>query len=265
MQQSSRAHSVPAQAFGRDGYVRLAANAGSRDWAEAAWARAQERMADPAVRAAWLRCEGTWFAGVDLLDNAPNGSVQGVPFAGPVPDLVAALGLTPAVWHAAQVSVTYPGYPRPKEGESAGAARYRMTRDAAHVDGLLLEGPARRRILREPHAFILGIALTENDPDAAPLVVWPESHRTMGAAFAAAQTEASSDTCAFDLTDAYTSARRAVFDRHTRRPVPLARGAAILLHRHMLHGIAPWRAPPASEGRAIAYFRPHLDSLAAWF
>ncbi len=255
-----------AAIFAREGVVRLPATSASCAWASSAWAAAQPRIADPEWQAAWLRCEGTWFAGVDLLPNAPDGSVAGVPLAGPAFGLIDAMGLWPAQWHAAQVSVTYPGYPRAKEGESAGAARFRMTRDAAHVDGLLPEGQPPRRYLREPHTFILGIALVEALPEASPLVVWPGSHRAMGSAFASARGAAGScNTASLDLTEPYKRARSDVFATHRRTEMPLAFGEAILLHRHMLHGIAPWRAPPRPEGRAVAYFRPQFEELEDWF
>ena len=78
-----------------------------------------------------------------------------------------------------QVSVTYPGYPRQDAGESDAQARYRRRRDAAHVDGLLPIGPHRRRMLKEPHAWILGLPVTECGAGAAPLVVWEGSHEVM--------------------------------------------------------------------------------------
>ena len=87
---------------------------------------------------------------------------------------VAATGV--AQLHRAQVSVTYPGYPRQDAGESDANYRFRRQRDAAHLDGLLPLGPDKRRHLQEPHAWRLGVALTRADADAAPLVVWDDSH-----------------------------------------------------------------------------------------
>jgi len=250
----------------RDGVAVFEATAETARWAEAALGAARPLIASEAARRAWLRCEGTWFAGVDLLPNAADVSVDGVPLEGPALAAVEALGLTPPAWHAAQVSVAYPGYPRPMEGESAGAGRYRMRRDAAHVDGLLPFGSERRRRLAEPHAFILGIPLTDSDAHAAPLVVWPGSHRPLGRAFAAARAAAGGTAAdEVDLTDAYVKARRHVFEACARRTVPLRPGAAVLLHRHLLHGIAPWDAPDAPEGRAVAYFRPLMPDPEAWF
>ncbi|MFN2323808.1 MAG: hypothetical protein ABR510_12725, partial [Trueperaceae bacterium] len=163
--------------------------------------------------------------------------------------------------HPAQVSVIYPGYPRPRSGETEAAFGYRMRRDAAHVDGLLPVGPARRRMLRERHAFILGLPLTEADARAGPLVVWEGSHRILHRAFAEAlRGVAAEDWADVDLTDAYHGARREVFECCARVPLVAPPGAAILVHRHALHGVAPWQAgaqaPP--EGRMVAYFRPEF-------
>ncbi len=255
-----------ARALARDGVAVFAAAAETARWARAALGTARPLIASEAARHAWLRCEGTWFAGVDLLPNTADGAVDGVPLSGPALASIEALDLTPPAWHAAQVSVAYPGYPRPMEGESAGAARYRMRRDAAHVDGLLPFGAERRRRLAEPHAFILGLPLTDSDARAAPLVVWPGSHRLLGAALARARAaDAGTAADEVDLTEAYIEARRHVFEACARRPLPLRLGQAVLLHRHLLHGIAPWAAPDAPEGRAVAYFRPLLSDPEAWF
>lgn len=255
-----------AEALAGQGYLQYEADARIAAWAAAALAAAEPVIASDEARQAWLRCEGTWFAGVDVLPNASDGSVSDIPLEGRALEDLGAIGLSPGHWHAGQVSVTYPGYPRPKEGESAGAARYRMQRDAAHVDGLLPIGPARRRMLREPHMFILGIALNDAEARAAPLVLWPGSHRVMGAAFATAR-EAGMAVAAegVDLTEAYVSARREVFASLPRVPVPLRPGEAIVLHRHMLHGIAPWTAPARENGRKVAYFRPQMAQSEAWF
>lgn len=256
----------PAEDFGRLGFAVLPMHEDTRRWAEAARGTATPIVESEAARAAWLRCEGTWFAGVDVLPNAADGAVSGVPLAGPALDLLEALDLRPGGWHRAQVSVVYPGYPRPREGESAGAARYRREQDAAHVDGLLPVGPARRRMLREPHAFILGLPLNEVPEAAAPLAVWPGAHRRIGAALRRARA-AFPDLPArdVDLTDSYQAARREVFQQERRQLVPVVPGQAILLHRHMLHGISPWSAPPNRAGRMMAYFRPELRDFEAWF
>lgn len=257
--------SEAALRLARDGYVVFPADPATRDWAYAARDEATRLVADPDLRAAWLRCAGTWFAGVDVLTNASDGSVGAVPLAGPALDMLGAFGLAPTRWHAGQVSIVYPGYPQPKEGESPGAGRYRVQRDAAHVDGLLPEGQGKR-ILREPHAFVLGLPLTDSAAEAAPLVVWPGSHRTMGPALARARADRREVSVSdLDLSKTYRDARRIVFDTCPRQPICARPGEAVLLHRHLLHGIGPWTAPPEPAGRAVAYFRPQLDDPEAWF
>jgi len=51
------------------GWVKFPAEPTLRDWAAAALPLARERVRDPAERAKWLQCEGTWFVGVDALPN----------------------------------------------------------------------------------------------------------------------------------------------------------------------------------------------------
>jgi len=228
-------------------------------WAAAARPLADEALADPEARAAWLRCGGTWFAGVNVFPNGPDGGVpaHGVPpLAGAAVDFIAArLGLAGLTWDTAQISVCYPGYPQPWAGESAAAFGYRAKRDAAHVDGLTRD-PARRRRLGERHGFILGLPLTETPPEAAPFVVWEGSHETMRAAFrarlAGIPPERWGDE---DVTDAYWEARRRVFETCRRVPIAAEPGQAVLTHRLAVHGVAPWAAPEGPP-RAIAYFRP---------
>ena len=229
-------------------------------WAQAAADAGRAVLADPAMRARWLRHGGTWFVGVDALPNAPDGSVGGVP----LPDGVRVHPALRGVLHPAQLSVVLPGYPGRDPEESDAAHRYRRDRDAAHLDGLLPEGAGRRRHLREPHAIILGLPL--NAATAAPLVMWEGSPAIMRAALAAAL--AGKDPATWgdvDLTDAYGAARAQVLARCPRRIVTAAPGQAILMHRLAIHGVAPWgegTAPP--EGRMIAYFRPLLSRPADW-
>ena len=69
-----------------------------------------------------------------------------------------------------------------------------------------------------------------------------------------------------DVTQAYTAARRRIFETCPRIALPVRPGEATLLHRLTLHGVAPWAAgataPP--EGRIIAYFRPLMGSVQDW-
>ncbi len=256
------------KAFHDRGWQAFPVEAELRDWAGAAKRAALTRMAEPEAQKQWLQCEGTWFVGVDTLPNRADGAVDG---SEPLPG--AAYRAARQVYgdiplHRGQVSVIYPGYPRPRQGENETGFRYRLKRDAAHVDGLLAVGPARRRMLKERHAYILGLPLTECDAGASPLVIWEGSHHIMRAAFEAALAGVAEDQWAdIDLTDIYQAARREVFERCPRVIVTAEPGAAYLVHRHALHGIAPWqegaKAPP--EGRMIAYFRPELpDGSEDW-
>jgi hypothetical protein len=226
-----------------------------RRWAQAALFAARIVSTDPTVRAANLRHGGTWFVGVDALPNAADGSIDGVPLAGNWRNHVSA----PSRWHPAQLSVVYPGYPLQDAGETDANHRYRINRYAAHVDGLLPQGPDRRRFLKEPHAFILGLPL--NASTAAPLVVWPDSHRIMGQAFAGLRKAA--DPTQEDITEVYQNARRQVFEEIEPQSVVAGPGQVILLHRHLLHGVHPWVecAQSPQEGRIIAYFRPQFTAI----
>ncbi len=253
--------------FLADGFLRFPADAAVAAWARHARPVAAAAARDPA-HAAWLRCGGTWFVGVDALPNDADGRLaDGPPLAGAARDFIAgALDLRLPL-HRAQVSVCYPGYPQPSPEESPAAFDFRRNRDAAHVDGLHAEGADRRRHLKEPHAFILGIALTEQSADAAPLSVWQGSHRLMTPMFAAAFAGRKPETWAgIDVTAPYQAARRDAFARCPRVLLPTSPGEAVLLHRHVLHGVAPWgpSATAGPEGRMIAYFRPEFARLGDW-
>jgi hypothetical protein len=238
------------------GWHRLGPSAGIKAWADAALPLAQAALAgtnDP------LRCGGTWAVGLDLLPNDATGRVGGV-------DLPwADLGLVCEPLHRAQLSTIHPNYPQPSIEESATAYAFRLNRDAAHLDGLLPIGADRHRMVKEPHAWILGLPL--NVSDASPLVVWQGSHlilqEALREAFAPYPPATWGDV---DVTQAYTAARRRIFETCPRIALPVRPGEATLLHRLTLHGVAPWAAgataPP--EGRIIAYFRPLMGSVQDW-
>ncbi len=238
------------------GWQRLGPTAGIKAWADAALPLARAALAatsDP------LRCGGTWAVGLDLLPNDDTGRVGGV-------DLPwADLGLGREPLHRAQLSTIHPNYPQPSAEESATAYAFRLNRDAAHLDGLLPIGPDRQRMVKEPHAWILGLPL--NLSDASPLVVWEGSHLILQAALREALAPHKPETWGdVDVTQAYTAARRRIFDTCRRIPLQVHPGEATLLHRLTLHGVAPWEAgvtaPP--EGRIIAYFRPLMGSVQDW-
>lgn len=248
--------------FHRQGWVRLPFDEAVMGWAEAARGPALEAIDDPEFHQ-WLVCENTWFVGVDALHNDPKGRVgQGSelpwtalePLVGAKPDL-----------HPGQVSAVFPGYPRPRKGESEAGFRYRLNRDAAHVDGIHAVGPDRRRKILECHTFILGLPLTEARPDASPLVVWEGSHEIIRDRLRQALScYAEKDWGEVDLTEPYQAARREIFETCPRTELPAMVGEMTLVHRLCLHGVAPWRGEESGP-RVIAYFRPDLASgISGW-
>lgn len=239
--------------FAAKGWVKFPFDPALAEWAAHAnsAAKAAEASPDPAM----LRCGGTWFVGVNAFPNDKEGCLPGGPtLTGAAIDAARAVADCPL--DNAQASVCYPGYPRQGAEEGEAAFRYRLNRDAAHVDGLHRIMPGRRRMLKERHAFILGLPLSEAPEGAAPVVVWEGSHEIMRAAFRAALGDVPpvgwSD---IDVTEPYQTARREVFETCRRIEIPARPGEAYLIHRLALHGVAPWRG--TEEGRrAIAYFRP---------
>lgn len=226
-------------------------------WAEAARPDAEQVLATSPE--AW-RCGGTWFVGVDALPNGSDGAVNGAAFPWQ------AVGLKPEPLHHGQLSVIRPGYPQPSDGESPAAFAFRRDRDAAHLDGLIADAQKRRRVV-EPHGWILGLSLNLCDAGAAPLVAWEGSHAVMRQALHAVLAPHPPDVWGeVDITEAYTAARRQIFETCRRVELPSQPGEAILMHRLTLHGVAPWAlgAQAPSEGRMIAYFRPYLTHVANW-
>ncbi|MEM9851186.1 MAG: hypothetical protein AAF761_04225 [Pseudomonadota bacterium] len=230
-------------------------------WIRAARTKAAAALSDPDL-SHWWRAEKTWFVGVDALQNDAQGAVAGIRPEGRA--IQAAHQIADLSWHPLQVSAVRPGYPGTGAQDDPAGHRFRVTRDGAHLDGLLPVGPDRRRHLEEPHAYILGIALTQADADASPLVVWDGSHKIIRDAFTAAFAGcAPKDWARVDVTDVYKAARRRVFETCPRRTVPLVPGQAVLVHRMAIHGVAPWADSANADplGRVIAYLRPRADPL----
>jgi hypothetical protein len=257
-----------ASQFFTRGWCRFDLDAALLAWVDAALPAARACVDDPR-HARWLRYQGTWFAGVNALPNDDRGAVGGSgPLGGDAIEFIAReLGLEGFAWDRAQVSICYPGYPLPMAGESDALLRYRRDRDAAHVDGLLREGPARRRFLREFHGFILGIPMVEFDAGASPFVVWEGSQEFVRDAFrerfAGIAAERWRDE---DVTEAYHAARERVFESCRRVEIHARPGEAFLAHRLSLHGMAPWReaADAGADGRMIVYFRPATCGPFEW-
>ena len=100
------------------------------------------------------------------------------------------------------------------------------------------------------------------------MVLWEGSHKILRAAFERALDGHPRDALHLvDITDIYQAARREVFDTCPRIELPAKPGEAYLLHRHCLHGVAPWgeSASAGPDGRMIAYFRPECaGGVAEW-
>jgi hypothetical protein len=238
------------------GWRQIAAEPAIRVWADAALPAALKALAETDQP---LRCGGTWAVGLDLLPNDADGGISGVALPWD------RLGLPPEPLHKAQISAIYEGYPRPSAEETEAAFRFRVKRSSAHLDGLLPVGPEKRRMIKEPHGYILGLPLT--DGPASPLVLWEGSHLIVQAALRQALAPYPPETWAeVDVTAAYQAARAEVFARCKLVEVPGRPGEAVVLHRHLIHGVAPWMPGVSSgpEGRIVAYFRPLLPSVKAW-
>ena len=242
----------------RRGWVRL-----PRDPALLAWSRAVRPAAlatsrDPELRRRWLRSDGTWFVGVNVLGNGPDGAIpaRGVP---PLPLRLRrflAAGPAPVAFDRGQVSILHPGYPRRGEGESEAAFRFRRHHYAAHVDGFA-RMPGGRRHLSECHRFLLGIPLGAVAEGASPLLVWEGSQAVFRSELAAGLAAVPPARWReVDCTEAYLRARRRCLAGGRPVAVHARPGEAWLVHRLALHGIAPWTAAAAVEPRAVVYFRP---------
>ncbi|AXI47299.1 hypothetical protein C1J03_15545 [Sulfitobacter sp. SK012] len=242
----------------QNGYQLFKQEDGVARWADAARQHTATLVRDRSIRSANLRHGDTWFVGVDLLPTTADGSIDGVALPGAWRAHVPKLPL-----HRAQVSIVYPGYPQQDRDETDANHRFRANRAAAHVDGLLPEGPERRRFAREWHAYILALPLT--DCPASPVVVWRGSHIIMQRALVEAfGPNPSPDT---DITQVYQAARREVFEQCEKIRLIMRPGEAALLHRFILHGTEPWD-PTCNYsdpgGRMIAFFRPELPSFSEW-
>ncbi len=248
----------------------------------AAW---RQHALPPAVESAtfasnkqWFRHQGTWFVGVNALPNDSHGKVAGSKvLSGAAINWLqryvrSAFGLLDSTsydieWDRAQVSICYPGYPRKSPEESDSAHLFRLQRDAADVDGLLREGKSRARYVREYHAFILGVPLSEFTADAAPFVVWEGSHKIIQRRLQERLESVPMQSWhSEDISQAYIQAREEVFTHCERKEIYAQVGESFAVHRLAVHGMAPWgeRASSDANGRMIAYFRPQIIDAYQW-
>lgn len=249
-------------AFDTLGWAKIPYDPDLENWAKHAYPQAIQAAHDPIHHAEWLRSQGTWFVGVDVLkDYKPLSSTA-------LEAAQYAMDKQPFNWGLAQVSVCYKGYPKHGIDETTGMFNYRKNRDFAHLDGLKAVGDTRRRMMDEFHGFILGIPLNETPAKAAPFVIWEGSHlifrEMLAKAYAGIAPENWQHT---DITEIYQATRTEIFKTCKRVELHAKPGEAYIAHRFSLHGMAAWdeTLDGPKEGRIIAYFRPYIDgSLSGW-
>lgn len=260
---------MTSAAFEEKGWVKFPFDPQLSEWVQAVAPQAVRIARDPRHVADWLRSGGTWFAGVNVLGNAPDGAVgNGPPLAGQAGDFCKRLIGTDALdWGDGQLSVCYPGYPKQDAGESDAAFGYRLKRDNAHLDGLKAVGMERRRKLEEYHGFILGIPLNEVPVGASPFVIWEGSHHIIRAMLETAFADRDpANWQTVDLTGEYQETRRKIWAECPRVELMAKPGEAYVAHRFALHGVAPWHATETAPdaGRMIVYFRPEIGATDSW-
>jgi hypothetical protein len=231
-------------------------------WAKHTTPQAVEAANNPENRANWLRCQGTWFVGVDVLSDY-------IPLPDPVLKAAhSAVGQDQLKWGAGQISTCYKGYPKQDTNETAPMFNYRRNRDFAHLDGLKAVGPKRARKMEEFHGFILGIPLNKTPSNAAPFVIWEGSHLIFRDMLAKAYAGVTPENWPqVDITEIYQQTRAEIFKTCKRVELHAKPGEAYIAHRFALHGMAAWDEDldGPDEGRMVAYFRPYWQGdLRGW-
>jgi hypothetical protein len=249
-------------AFDTLGWAKLRYDPALAIWVKNTHPLALKAANNPEHRTNWLRCQGTWFVGVDVLTEA-------APLTGSVLKAAQyAIGHKNFDWGKGQISTCYKGYPKQDKLETDGMFNYRGNRDFAHLDGLKAVGPDRLRKMEEFHGFILGIPLNETPEKAAPFVIWQGSHLIFRDMLAKAYAGIAPENWhKIDITDIYQQTRTEIFKTCKRVEIHAKPGEAYIAHRFALHGMAAWdeELDGPDEGRMIAYFRPFWDGdLRGW-
>jgi len=251
--------------FEQKGWIKFKFDQRVAHWANTANSKITSKLKNKEIFNNNLTCQGTWFVGVDALENDTNGALGEISLSGPFESLMKrteARGL-----HAAHVSIIFEGYPKPRDQESESSFNFRLKRDAAHVDGLIADFPGGPRKLKEPHAYVLGIPLNQAPKGASPVVVWEGSHHLISKAFNSLFLNRDPEKWKdLDVREVYMQTRKSIFEKCKRRVLHANLGESYMIHRLCLHGISPWEfeIKNFNEGRKIAYFRPELQNLADW-
>ncbi len=248
------------------GYCRFARDERLVSWIDSISSAAEAILADPA-HSHWWRCGGTWFAGVNILDNDAQGKYRdSLPLQGAAFDFMQShiLPHIPRcnILDRAQISVCTFGYPQKDSNDNDEIGyNFRKNRDAAHLDGLLKEN--NLRFLREYHGYILGIGLNDVDEDSAPVVIYEKSHLYIKEWLSSHFKNTNEPWDNIDLTESYKTIRHEILQSCKRICLPLKKGEALLLHRFSIHGTSPWLSS-ATIPRKLAFFRPITTNRKKW-
>ena len=255
--------------FDTHGWAAVSCDAQMLNWTRLAKEITMQKLDSISSKKGQLRCGGTWFVGVNFLNNDPSGRLNNISFKGDaVKAITTRYGELFFGWDEAQISICYEGYPRQDENEPPGAFEYRKNRFGAHIDGILPVGEAKRRFAREFHAFIFGVPLVDCNEHTSPVVVWEGSHHIIREYISKALSNIPVNRWKNeDITEIYNSARREVFFKCKQKTILVPLGGSYIMHRFTLHGIMPWREKEKLKecGRMIAYFRPTFKEPKLWF
>lgn len=234
------------------------------DWIASAIKHAQEALVSPDNRH-WYRYQNTWFVGVNVLNNRPDGSIGCGPELGgrAISFIEQSLTNRPIHLDRGQISVCFDGYPKKDISEPKTNHAYRLRRDAAHIDGVMKHDGDR--YLVEHHDYILGIAMNMVEAQASPFVVWQGSHRLMQTALCDYLSNYPKDKWrTTPISEVYSQTRKRILNECRRVELALKPGQALVAHRHLLHGTAPWKAVNETEPRMLCFFRPESMTVEQW-
>ena len=250
---------MDTRSFFERGWVRFPFDPEIATWVGAARAPAVQTLDDPELRRLWLRCGGTWFAGVNALPNTADGALpeHAVP---------------PLGGRAIEFIARHLGLVRIRMGQGAGLdlfSRLSATLRRGKRGRIWFSIAPRRCACRRVAPVRSGPPKnTQRNPWVHP---WPSADRcTRQRCADGGLRRLATKSCAGRFqnawrvsrrgtgrrkmwTEAYVSARRQCFERCPRVTIPARLGEVYLVHRLCLHGVAPWpvgAADGSSRGHA---------------
>ena len=123
------------QNYEDNGWIKFKYDAKLYDWLKTVSREVFSEIQNHDNRNNWLRYQGTWFAGVNVLKN----NIQGAVVGGRRLDTDSSrwalekFNVKEIKWDKGQVSVCYPGYPKPAHSESLAAFKYRLKNSASYI------------------------------------------------------------------------------------------------------------------------------------